>query len=174
MALYLNGKGLNNLEANQAVAVMKMDTIGEIGKRAEDNILLKEGDTIYLGSIPPKANVRDITINIFGEYPIGTNIDLYYTDSIGKTTGLVEIALGVVIQDSNNVVLVPLPLSRTLNPDGSPQMSKGNIQSGTKGLGILAVFHEGDRPLEQADLGNIGINFSYSYFGQRGTGGYMS
>jgi len=174
MALYLQNNGLNNLEAIQAVAVMKIGVVAKLGERLEDNVLIADGDIIGIGSLPPKCNVRDITLNIFGDYPTGTTIDLVYTDKIGKTTGFIDLALGLTVENSNQTMIVPLPLGNTINPDGSPSMSDGNLQSGKDGVEIFAIFHEGDRPLKQDDIGNLGINFSYSYFGNRSTGGYTS
>ncbi len=170
MATYLQGYRSNNQERVQGAAVCKLDTVAKPADRLEDPILFADGDIIGIGALPSKCNVDKIVINVFSEYPANTTIDLKFALKMGgEFVDFVSIVEGIVIDKSNVSIIVPVSNDGNFNPDGSSYTGEqGNIWIGEKGSEIIAIFNEGDRPLEKTDTSNIGIVFSYTDFSKRG------
>jgi len=109
----------------------------------ERDVVLVDGDIVHIGAIPKNCYVNDITILMVEAFDAGTTLDLGFIGDY-PDDNLTVFQSGIVVDESNVSIKIPLPISGVRNPDGSAAVS-----------GVAGGIWNGDgRPMPLA----VGVN----------------
>ena len=162
----------NNLERMVNAASFSLDGIasdeydirGSQTNAMQLQVNYADGDVVVVGILPKNSNVIKLLLNVKEAFPAGTTIDIdILSDNLDGASGILNIATGVVVTESDVAIQIPLPTGGCRNADGT---ALTDVALASMWIGDTIPFYVGVT-LNGANLDGTGLldaNFVYEKF----------